>query len=63
MVTSGVVVKEDIAMLFSDDDFNDDDSEGFEDDEEVRGPSTVVAEEQSFTLPVPGFPVPSLVIK
>ncbi|GJY83128.1 hypothetical protein Tco_0496504 [Tanacetum coccineum] len=28
-------VEEDIAMLFGDDDFSDDDSEGFEDDEEV----------------------------
>ncbi|GKA80450.1 hypothetical protein Tco_0787046 [Tanacetum coccineum] len=77
---------EDIAMLFGDGDFNDDDSEGFKDEEEVwevnkewlmapvtpppmlvvpppstyevGGPSIVVAEGQSFTLPAPGFPVP-----
>nr|GEU90121.1 hypothetical protein [Tanacetum cinerariifolium] len=78
-------VEEDIAMLFGDDDFSDDDSEGFEGGDEVwevneewlmapvtpppmpveplpstyevRGPSTAVAEGQSFTLPTPGFPV------
>ncbi|GKD08956.1 hypothetical protein Tco_1188641 [Tanacetum coccineum] len=30
---------------------------------EVGGPSIAAAEGQSFTLPAPGFPVPSLVIK
>ncbi|GKD29953.1 hypothetical protein Tco_1240731, partial [Tanacetum coccineum] len=43
--------KEDLAMLFGDDDFSDDDSEGFE------------GEEESFTLPTPGFPVPPSVIE
>ncbi|GJX28812.1 hypothetical protein Tco_0236891 [Tanacetum coccineum] len=42
---------EDIAMLFGDDDFGDDDSEGFED------------EEESFPLPAPGLPVPPSVIE
>ncbi|GJW33440.1 hypothetical protein Tco_0053472 [Tanacetum coccineum] len=84
-------VEEDLAMLFGDDDFSDDNSEGFEDGEEVwevneewlmalvtpppmpvrplpstyevGGPSTAAAEGQSFTLPAPGFLVPSLVIE
>nr|GEX54571.1 hypothetical protein [Tanacetum cinerariifolium] len=55
--------KEDIAMLFGDDDFSDDDSEGFEDEKEVGGPSIAAAEEPSFTLPAPGFPVPHSVIE
>ncbi|GKA19103.1 hypothetical protein Tco_0699018 [Tanacetum coccineum] len=51
-------VEEDIAMLFSDYDFSDDDSEGFEDDEEVGGPSTTAVEGHSLALPTPGFLVP-----
>nr|GFD30197.1 hypothetical protein [Tanacetum cinerariifolium] len=47
-----IYVEEDIAMIFSDDDFSDD-----------GGPSTAVAERQSFTLLAPGFPVPPLVIE
>nr|GEZ15188.1 hypothetical protein [Tanacetum cinerariifolium] len=53
-------------MLFDDADFSYDDSEGFEDDEEVwevGGPFTTVAEGQSFTLPSLGFHVPSSMIK
>ncbi|GKC64445.1 hypothetical protein Tco_1097043 [Tanacetum coccineum] len=84
-------MEEDIAMLFGDGDFSDDDSEGFKDEEEVwevnkellmapvtpplmpvvpplstyevGGPSTVVAEGQSFTLPTHGLLVPPSVIK
>ncbi|GJZ29826.1 hypothetical protein Tco_0574473 [Tanacetum coccineum] len=65
-------MEEDIAMLFGDGDFSDDDSEGFEDEEEwcpppstyeVGGPSTAVAEGQSFTLPTHGLPVPPSVIE
>nr|GEX73731.1 hypothetical protein [Tanacetum cinerariifolium] len=37
VVTIVIDVEEDIAMLFGDDDFSDDDSKGFEDDEEVVG--------------------------
>ncbi|GKE25176.1 hypothetical protein Tco_1436688 [Tanacetum coccineum] len=59
-------MEEDIAMLFGDGDFSDDDSDGFEDEEELcphrgRGPSNVAAEGQSFTLL--GFPVPPSVIE
>ncbi|GJS78160.1 hypothetical protein Tco_0728041 [Tanacetum coccineum] len=59
---------EDIAMLFGNDEFGDDDSEGF-DEEEVweclRGwrPSTAAAEGPSFPLPTPEIPVPPSVIK
>ncbi|GKD44254.1 hypothetical protein Tco_1268899, partial [Tanacetum coccineum] len=59
-------MEEDIAMLFGDSDFSDDDSEGFEDEKEVwevGGPSTAAAEGQSFTLPAPGFPVPPSMIE
>nr|GEZ84870.1 hypothetical protein [Tanacetum cinerariifolium] len=35
MVALVINVEEDIAMLFGDDDFSDDDSEGFKDDKEV----------------------------
>nr|GEY94907.1 hypothetical protein [Tanacetum cinerariifolium] len=56
-------MEEDITMLFSDGNFSDNDSEGFEDEEEVGGPSTVATEGQSFTLPAPGFPVHLSVIK
>nr|GEW56515.1 MAK10-like protein [Tanacetum cinerariifolium] len=87
MVALVVDMKEDLAMLFGDDDFSDDDFEGFTDDEEVwevnkewlmapvtpplmpdiplpstyevGGPSTVAVEGHSFTLPTPGFPMPS----
>ncbi|GKD96939.1 hypothetical protein Tco_1380836, partial [Tanacetum coccineum] len=44
-------MEEDIAVLFGDGDFSDDDSEGFED------------EEESFTLLAPGFPIPPSVIE
>ncbi|GKF73273.1 hypothetical protein Tco_0219605, partial [Tanacetum coccineum] len=81
---------EDIAMLFGDDDFEDDDYEGFDEEEvwevdeewlvasvtppsmpavpppsvyEVRGPSTAVAEGQSFPLLVSRLPVPPSAIK
>ncbi|GJV49508.1 hypothetical protein Tco_1439720 [Tanacetum coccineum] len=59
-------MEEDIAMLFGDSNFSDDDSEGFEDEKEVwevGGPSTAAAEGQSFTLPAPGFPVPPSMIE
>ncbi|GKE51931.1 hypothetical protein Tco_1487087, partial [Tanacetum coccineum] len=35
VIAQVIDVEEDIAMLFDDDDFSDEDSEGFEDDEEV----------------------------
>ncbi|GJV64916.1 hypothetical protein Tco_1475744 [Tanacetum coccineum] len=81
---------EDIAMLFGNDDFEDDDSKGFDKEEvwevdeewlmapvtpppmpavpppsvyEVGGPSTAVAEGQSFPLPVSRLPVPPSAIK
>nr|GEU29548.1 hypothetical protein [Tanacetum cinerariifolium] len=57
-----VNVDEDIAMLFGDDDFEDDDSKGF-DEEEVGGPSITATEGQSFPLPASGLPVPPSVIK
>nr|GEW74596.1 hypothetical protein [Tanacetum cinerariifolium] len=63
MVALVVDMKEDLAMLFGDDDFSDDDFEGFMDDEEVGGPSTVAVEGHFFTLPTLGFPVPPSVIK
>ncbi|GJX65308.1 hypothetical protein Tco_0299651 [Tanacetum coccineum] len=47
VITPVIDMEEDIAMLFGDGDF--------------RGPSTAAAEGQSFTLPAPGFPVPSSV--
>ncbi|GKB16216.1 hypothetical protein Tco_0850139 [Tanacetum coccineum] len=51
-VTAPVIdMEEDIAMLFGDGDFSDDDSEGFKD------------EEESFTLLAPGFPIPPSVIE
>ncbi|GKC67361.1 hypothetical protein Tco_1099959, partial [Tanacetum coccineum] len=61
-------MEEDIAMLFGDGEFSDDDSDEFEDEEELcphraRGPSNVAAEGKSFTLPTPGFPVPPSVIE
>nr|GEW47543.1 hypothetical protein [Tanacetum cinerariifolium] len=56
-------VEKDIAMLFGDDDCRDDDSEGFEDDVEVGGPSSAVVEGHSLALPTPGFLVPPLVIE
>ncbi|GKG01624.1 hypothetical protein Tco_0306329, partial [Tanacetum coccineum] len=81
---------EDIAMLFGNDDFEDDDSKGFDKKEvwevdeewlmapvtpppmpavpspsvyEVGGPSTAVAEGQSFPLPASRLPVPPSTIK
>nr|GEW60686.1 hypothetical protein [Tanacetum cinerariifolium] len=56
-------MEEDIAMLFGDGGFSDDDSEGFKDEEEVGGPSTAAAEGPSFTLPAPESPVPPSVIE
>nr|GFA33589.1 hypothetical protein [Tanacetum cinerariifolium] len=60
-----VGMDEDIAMVFGDDDFEDDDvgdddSEGVK---EVEGPSNMVAEGPSFPLPAPGLPIPPLVIE
>ncbi|GJW51589.1 hypothetical protein Tco_0092940 [Tanacetum coccineum] len=91
VIASVIDMEEDIAMLFGDGDFSDDDSEGLEDEEEVwevnkdwlmtpvtpppmpvvppsstyevGGPSTAVAEGQSYTLPAPGFPVPPSMIE
>ncbi|GJV32358.1 hypothetical protein Tco_1392758 [Tanacetum coccineum] len=68
MIGLVVDMDEDIAMLFGNDEFGDDDSEGF-DEEEVweclRGwrPSTAAAEGPSFPLPTPEIPVPPSVIK
>ncbi|GJX20678.1 hypothetical protein Tco_0223355 [Tanacetum coccineum] len=59
-------VEEDIAMLFDDDDFSDEDSKGSEDDKEHlrgRGPSTAAAKVHSLALPAPGFLVPLPVIE
>nr|GEX32700.1 hypothetical protein [Tanacetum cinerariifolium] len=66
VIAAVIDVEEDIAMLFGDDDFSDDDSKGFEDEEEVweaGGPSTVAAEGNSFALPAPGFYVPPSMIE
>ncbi|GKB87704.1 hypothetical protein Tco_0959976 [Tanacetum coccineum] len=57
-----VDMDKDIAMMFGDDDFEDDDSEGF-DEEEVGGPSTAAAEGLSFPLPASGLLVPPSVIE
>ncbi|GJZ25871.1 hypothetical protein Tco_0570124 [Tanacetum coccineum] len=52
-------MEEDLAMLFGDDDdFSDDDFEGFE-----GGPSTAAAEGHTLALPAPGFPVPLSMIE
>ncbi|GKA75168.1 hypothetical protein Tco_0781546 [Tanacetum coccineum] len=63
-----VNMDEDIDMLFGNDEFEDDASEGFDEDEplsvyEVGGPSTAAAEGLSFPLPAPGLPIPSSVIE
>nr|GEZ45105.1 hypothetical protein [Tanacetum cinerariifolium] len=65
VIAQVVDVDQDIAMLFGDDDFEDDDSKGFDEEDvwEVGGPSTAVAEGQSFPLPAPGLPIPLSVIK
>ncbi|GJT38087.1 hypothetical protein Tco_0937952 [Tanacetum coccineum] len=90
VIASVIGMDEDIAMLFGDDDFGDDDSEGFNKEEvwevneewlmapvtlppmpgvpppsvyEEGGPSTAVAEGQSFPHPASGLPVPPSVIK
>ncbi|GJR02094.1 hypothetical protein Tco_0525078 [Tanacetum coccineum] len=67
---SGTVVDidEDIAMLFGNDDFEDDASKGFDEEEpssiyEVGGPSTTAAEGPSFPLQAPGLPIPPSVIE
>ncbi|GJT74883.1 hypothetical protein Tco_1041608 [Tanacetum coccineum] len=52
-----VDVDEDIAMLFGDHDFEDDDFEGF-DEEEVGGPSTAAIEGPSLPYPTSRLPVP-----
>ncbi|GJX60832.1 hypothetical protein Tco_0292222 [Tanacetum coccineum] len=52
---------EDLATLFGDDDFEDDASDKFG-EEEVGGSSTAVAEGMSFPYPAPGLPVPPFVI-
>nr|GEY63620.1 hypothetical protein [Tanacetum cinerariifolium] len=62
MIALMIDAEEDIAMLFRDDDFSDDDSEGVK-KEEVGGPSTTAAERQSFPLPAPGLLIPPLVIE
>nr|GEV56134.1 hypothetical protein [Tanacetum cinerariifolium] len=56
MIAPVIDVEEDIAVLFEDDDFSDDDSIG-------RGPSTVVDEGQFFPLPAPRLLIPPSVIK
>nr|GFC15992.1 hypothetical protein [Tanacetum cinerariifolium] len=50
-------------MLFGDDDFQDDESEGFDEEEvwKVEGPSTATAEGQYFPLPTSGLHVPPMV--
>ncbi|GJX51552.1 hypothetical protein Tco_0278397 [Tanacetum coccineum] len=53
-------MEEDLAVLFGDDDFEDDASDGFG-EEEVGGPSTAVAEGPSFPYPALGLPVPPFV--
>ncbi|GJT26072.1 hypothetical protein Tco_0906347 [Tanacetum coccineum] len=65
MIATVVDIDEDLAMLFGDDEFEDDDSEGFDEEEvwEVNEESTVVAEGQSFPLPAPGLPIPPSVIE
>nr|GFA70594.1 hypothetical protein [Tanacetum cinerariifolium]GFA70647.1 hypothetical protein [Tanacetum cinerariifolium] len=65
MVALVIDMEEDLAMLFGDDDFSNDEFEGFEDDEEVwevGGPSTA-GEGNSLTLLTPEFHVPSSVIE
>nr|GFA28659.1 hypothetical protein [Tanacetum cinerariifolium] len=69
VITQVVDIDEDIAMLFGDDDFEDEDSEGFDEEEEpssvykVGGPSTTVVEGQSYPLPAHGLLVTPLVIE
>ncbi|GJZ15236.1 hypothetical protein Tco_0550913 [Tanacetum coccineum] len=67
MIAPVVYMDEDIAMLFGDDDFKDDASEGFNEEEppsvyEVGGPSTAAAEGPSFPLLEPGLPIPPSVM-
>ncbi|GKA19746.1 hypothetical protein Tco_0699661 [Tanacetum coccineum] len=66
MIAPVVDMDEDIAMLFGDDDFEDDASEGFDEEEsvyEVGGPSTAAVEGPSFPLPSPGLPLVKKVIQ
>ncbi|GJZ99009.1 hypothetical protein Tco_0671560 [Tanacetum coccineum] len=56
VIASVIDVEEDIAMLFGADNFSDDDSEGFKDDEEIW-------EGHSLGLLASGAPVPPLVIE
>ncbi|GKE77184.1 hypothetical protein Tco_1543304 [Tanacetum coccineum] len=66
-----IYMEDDIAMLFGDGDFNDDHSEGLDDEEEVwevneewlMAPVTPPPIPVSFPLPAPGLPVPSSVIE
>ncbi|GKE15690.1 hypothetical protein Tco_1423267 [Tanacetum coccineum] len=63
MIALVVYMDEDIAMLFGDDDFEDDASEGFDEEElpsvyEVGIPSTAAAEGPSYPLLAPGLPIP-----
>ncbi|GJV69622.1 hypothetical protein Tco_1485131 [Tanacetum coccineum] len=63
MVALVIDMEEDLIALFGeDDDFKDDDSKGF-DEEEVGGPSTAAAEGPSFPLPAPGLPIHLVVIE
>nr|GEW90747.1 putative ribonuclease H-like domain-containing protein [Tanacetum cinerariifolium] len=55
-------MEEDLAVLFDDDDFEDDAFDGFG-EEEVGGPSTAVAEGPSFPHLDSGLPVPPFVIE
>ncbi|GJT71965.1 hypothetical protein Tco_1031251 [Tanacetum coccineum] len=62
VITPVVDVDGDIAMLFGDHDFEDDDSEGF-DEEKVGGPSTAAIEGLSLPHLTSGLPVPPSVIE
>nr|GEZ81903.1 hypothetical protein [Tanacetum cinerariifolium] len=55
-------MEEDLAVLFDDDDFEDDAFDGFS-KEEVGGPSTAVAEGPSFPYLASGLPIPPFVIE
>nr|GEU52131.1 hypothetical protein [Tanacetum cinerariifolium] len=66
VITLVVGKDEDIAMLFVDDDFKDDDVTPTMQPSsiyEVRGPCTVAAEGLSFPLPTLGLPIPPSVIE
>nr|GEW52736.1 hypothetical protein [Tanacetum cinerariifolium] len=65
MIALVIDADEDIAMLFGNDDFSNDDSEGVEEEEvwEVGGPSTAATGGQSFPFSAPGLPIPPSVIE